>query len=132
MPSVPIARRLLWFRRRLGQPERFPVKAAKVAKPRRYGTAFVFTTGDVFVAEQRPDKGLLGGMLGVPHTPWRDTPWREDEARALLGAFRFERAGAYEHVFTHFALSQEIWVIRLTKGELKPCCARATTGSGYR
>ncbi len=100
-----------------GQPERFPVKAAKAAKPRRHGVAFVFTDGDGFIVERRADKGLLGGMLGVPHTPWRDTPWREAEARAVLGAFSFEAAGAYEHVFTHFALSQEIWLIRLTKNE---------------
>ncbi len=100
-----------------GQPERFPVKAAKAAKPRRHGVAFVFTDGDGFIAERRADKGLLGGMLGVPHTPWRDTPWREAEARAILGAFSFEVAGAYEHVFTHFALTQEIWLIRPTKSE---------------
>ena len=102
-----------------GQPERFPVKAAKAAKPRRYGVAFLFTDGDGFIAERRPDKGLLGGMLGVPHTPWRDAPWREAEAKAVLGAFTYDKAGAYEHVFTHFALTQEVWVVRRTKDDIQ-------------
>ncbi len=101
----------------LGQPERFPVKAAKAAKPRRHGVAFLFTDGEGFMAERRADKGLLGGMLGVPHTPWREAPWGEAEARAVLGTFAYETAGAYEHVFTHFALTQQIWVIRPTKDE---------------
>jgi A/G-specific adenine glycosylase len=97
-----------------GEPERFPVKAAKAAKPRRYGVAFVFLGNDGFAAERRADKGLLGGMLGVPHTPWRDTPWSEAEARAMLGDFRYEKVGTYEHVFTHFALTQDIWVVPLS------------------
>ena len=97
-----------------GEPERFPVKLAKAAKPRRYGVAFVFIGNDGFAAERRADKGLLGGMLGIPHTPWRDTPWGEAEAKAVLGDFSYEKVGAYEHVFTHFALSQDIWVIPLS------------------
>jgi A/G-specific adenine glycosylase len=101
-----------------GEPERFPVKAVKAAKPRRYGIAFVFTDGEGFAAERRADKGLLGGMLGVPHTPWRDTPWTEPEAKAVLGPFDYEKAGAYTHVFTHFALTQEIWRIRLARDEV--------------
>ncbi len=97
-----------------GEPERFPVKLAKAAKPRRHGVAFVFIGNDGFIAERRADKGLLGGMLGIPHTPWRDTPWTEGEAKAVLGDFSHEKVGAYEHVFTHFALSQDIWVIPLS------------------
>jgi len=100
-----------------GAPERFPVKAGKSAKPQRHGIAFVFLRGDRFIAERRPGKGLLGGMLGVPHTPWRDTPWTQAEAQACLGAFAYEEGGAYAHVFTHFALSQAIWVIRPTAEE---------------
>ncbi len=106
-----------------GNPERFPVKAAKAAKPRRHGVAFVFLGEDGFIAEQRADKGLLGGMLGVPHAPWRDTPWGEAEAEAVLHGLApgaaFERSGAYEHVFTHFALSQDIWLVRQAKEEIQ-------------
>ena len=97
-----------------GQPGRFPVKASKPVKPRRYGVAFVFLGNDGFLAERRPEKGLLGGMLGIPHTPWRDTPWTDGEAQAILGDFRHEKVGTYEHVFTHFALTQDIWVVPLS------------------
>lgn len=97
-----------------GEPERFPVKPSKAAKPRRHGVVFVFLGNDGFLAERRADKGLLGGMLGLPHTPWRDTPWSEAEAKAVLGDFTYEKVGAYEHVFTHFALSQDIWVVPLS------------------
>ena len=103
----------------MGQPDRFPVKAAKAPKPRRHGVAFLFISDGGFVAERRADKGLLGGMLGVPHAPWRETPWSQAEAEGLLGAFSYEKAGAYEHVFTHFALTQQIWVIRPPKSEIE-------------
>ncbi|MGZ6042758.1 MAG: A/G-specific adenine glycosylase, partial [Asticcacaulis sp.] len=52
-----------------GEPSHFPVKAAKSARPRRYGVAFLFVCGEGVVAERRASQGLLGGMLGVPHTP---------------------------------------------------------------
>ncbi len=91
-----------------GEAERFPVKAPKTARPRRYGVAFLITGDGGFIAEQRVGKGLLGGMLGLPHTEWRATPWKDSEVGPPM-AGDFERAGAYEHVFTHFTLSQSVW-----------------------
>lgn len=94
-----------------GDPEKFPVKAAKAAKPRRHGVAFLITDGETFIAERRPDKGLLGGMLGLPHTEWRLAPWQDEEVLPPM-AGAFERIGTYEHIFTHFALSQVVWLYR--------------------
>jgi A/G-specific adenine glycosylase len=55
---------------------------------------------------RRPDTGLLGGMLGLPTTEWRSTPWGLDEAVAAApAAAEWREAGRVEHVFTHFALS---------------------------
>ncbi len=105
-----------------GEPERFPVKAAKAVKPRRHGVAFLFVSDDGFIAERRADKGLLGGMLGVPHTPWRDRPWSDAEAADVLNGLSstpHEAVGAYEHVFTHFALSQAVWAVRLSPDEVQ-------------
>ncbi len=99
-----------------GKPEKYPVKAAKTAKPRRYGIAFLIVGDGAFIAERRADKGLLGGMLGVPHTPWRDTPWTAAEADQPLPGFR--PAGTYEHVFTHFALEQAVWKREATAAEI--------------
>ena len=89
-----------------GEQERFPVKAAKVAKPRRHGIAFLIVNGDRVLVERRPDKGLLGGMLGLPHTEWRGQPYAASEVVAPVAT---HEVGGYEHVFTHFALSQAVW-----------------------
>jgi A/G-specific adenine glycosylase len=99
-----------------GNPEKYPLKAAKTAKPRRYGIAFLIVGDSGFIAERRADKGLLGGMLGVPHTPWRDTPWTAAEADQPLPGFR--PVGTYEHVFTHFALEQAVWKREATVAEI--------------
>lgn len=102
----------------MGTPEAFPVKIAKAAKPRRHGVAFVITDGQSVVVERRPDKGLLGGMLGLPHAEWRDRPWLNVHVQPPLDG-AYEAVGAYEHVFTHFALSQSVWVLRLDAPALR-------------
>lgn len=100
-----------------GEQERFPVKLAKTPKPRRYGVVFVIQSGDGVLVERRADKGLLGGMLGLPHTDWRSEPYRTEEITPPLSA-RFEVIGSYEHVFTHFALTQEVWRAHLSDEEM--------------
>jgi A/G-specific adenine glycosylase len=93
-----------------GAPETFPRKRAKAAKPRRHGVVFWLERDGKVLLTQRPDKGLLGGMMALPSTPWRDDPWTEDEARAHAPAKRaWVRVGAVEHVFTHFALTLDVW-----------------------
>jgi A/G-specific adenine glycosylase len=96
-----------------GEQERFPVKLAKAPKPRRHGVVFVILSGDSVVVERRADKGLLGGMLGLPHAEWRSEPYRTEEVTPPITA-PFEVIGSYEHVFTHFALTQEIWRAQLS------------------
>jgi A/G-specific adenine glycosylase len=97
-----------------GEPDRFPVKLAKAPKPRRFGVVFVILSGEGVVVERRADKGLLGGMLGLPHTEWRSEPYRAEEVVPPISA-TFETIGAYEHVFTHFALTQEVWRLQISE-----------------
>lgn len=85
-----------------GAPETYPRKTPKAERPRRQGVAWVIRDGQGRVAlVQRPPKGLLGGMLGLPTSDWTvggseaDPPFRAD----------WQAAGAVEHVFTHFALT---------------------------
>lgn len=92
-----------------GDAETFPRKLAKAPKPRRHGVVFVMRCGDGVIVEQRADKGLLGGMLGLPHTEWRAQPWLDAEVQPPVEGASVV-AGSYEHVFTHFALSQSVWV----------------------
>ncbi len=96
-----------------GNPERYPVKLAKAAKPRRYGTVWVMLSGDQVIVERRPDKGLLGGMLGLPHSDWIGEPVNTFPPVPAA----FTPAGEYEHVFTHFALTQEVRLAQLDAAE---------------
>ncbi|WGM31740.1 A/G-specific adenine glycosylase [Brevundimonas sp. NIBR11] len=90
-----------------GEPERYPVKTKKAARPHRQGVAWVLRDGAGRVAlVRRPAKGLLGGMVGLPTSDWTvDAP---DETPPVAAAWT--EAGAIEHVFTHFSLTLTIRV----------------------
>ena len=93
-----------------GDPESYPRKSAKADRPRRHGAAFVLTYKGKVALEQRPPKGLLGGMLGLPTTDWRTTPLAAAEIRQAAPADADWRPlGPIEHVFTHFALTLQVW-----------------------
>ncbi len=94
-----------------------PAKLPKAARPQRHTIAFLLHRPDgALYFRRRPEQGLLGGMLEVPSTPWRDTPWQPDDARthAPLAADWQTRPGNAEHVFTHFALHIQALEARLT------------------
>ena len=94
-----------------GQPDRYPIKAAKAARPHRQGIAWVLRDGQGRVAlVRRPDKGLLGGMVGLPTSAWGEGA---PDATAPVVADWVD-AGAIEHVFTHFSLT--LWV-RVAEGQ---------------
>ena len=93
-----------------GEPDTYPRKTAKAERPRRHGAAFVLTHRGRVALERRPPKGLLGGMLGLPTTDWRASPLAPAEVRAAAPvAADWRPLGAVEHVFTHFALTLEVW-----------------------
>jgi A/G-specific adenine glycosylase len=88
-----------------GAPERYPRKTVKADRPRRFGTAFVLVDeGGRVALVRRPDKGLLGGMLGLPTSSWQGQP---TEAVPPIAA-DWRAAGSIDHVFTHFALTLEV------------------------
>ena len=93
--------------RATGEPELYPVKTKKAARPHRQGVAWVLRDGRGAVAlVRRPDKGLLGGMVGLPTGDWSDG---DLDARPPVAADWME-AGAVEHVFTHFSLTLTVRV----------------------
>ena len=93
-----------------GAPETYPRKIKKADRPRRHGVAYVLTRGDEVALVRRLPKGLLGGMLGLPTSDWRATPWSDAEAVAAApAAAPWRDLGAVEHVFTHFSLTLRVF-----------------------
>ena len=92
--------------------EVLPVKAKKLARPSRYGIAFLVQREDGGVLlRQRPEAGLLGGMLEVPSTPWLDAlPAKKEALRsAPVTTSWLPVAGTVVHVFTHFRLELSVY-----------------------
>lgn len=97
--------------RATGESDRYPVKTKKAAKPHRHGVAWVLRDAEGRVAlVRRPDKGLLGGMLGLPTGDWGEG---SAEATPPVEA-DWTDAGAVEHVFTHFSLTLRVRVAQGT------------------
>jgi len=88
--------------RKSGDPGRFPLKERKKPKPVRQGIAWLATRTDgAVLLETRPDKGLLGGMLGVPSSDWVEgAPDTTPPFRARWADTGHE----VRHTFTHFHL----------------------------
>ncbi|TFL18422.1 A/G-specific adenine glycosylase [Jannaschia formosa] len=82
-----------------GVAETLPAKAPKKAKPVRRGLLYLARRGDEWLLEQRPDEGLLGGMLAFPTSDWSETPRPAPPALA-----DWKEAGEVRHTFTHFHL----------------------------
>jgi A/G-specific adenine glycosylase len=84
-----------------------PVRVEKMARPTRFGVAFLALREDGHVLlRKRPEAGLLGGMLEVPSTEWTDELLPVDFA---LGAAPVRGdwwgvPGVVTHTFTHFRL----------------------------
>ncbi len=97
----------------------FPRREAKIAKPTRYGIAYVAERSDgAVLMERRPDSGLLGGTLCFPTSDWNENP----EPNPPLEADWAEMS-AIRHTFTHFHLILRV-LIATTDAE--------PTRGGYR
>jgi A/G-specific adenine glycosylase len=95
----------------LGIAESLPVQAEKPERPLRHGVAFWLSRSDgAMLLRRRPDKGLLGGMIELPSTPWRAAPWTESEAIAAAPAQTAwtQLPGTVQHGFTHFRLEMAL------------------------
>ncbi len=101
--------------RALGAAGDLPRRTAKAPRPTRHGVAFwlVDEAGSVML-RRRPEQGLLGGMMELPSTPWREAPWPADEAGAAAPMPDGWTAlpGRVRHTFTHFHLELTIWAGR--------------------
>jgi len=97
--------------RRKGLTEVLPRRAEKDERPVRCGVAFFASNASGFILlRRRADKGLLGGMLEVPSTPWRAEAWPRKSAltHAPFEAAWRKRTGQVAHTFTHFQLKLDV------------------------
>ena len=84
-----------------------PRRTPKPERPLRHGVAFWAVRGDgQILLRRRPEKGLLGGLMEVPTSEWRDIPWQTSAARRQAPAKSSWRKlpGMVSHGFTHFRL----------------------------
>ncbi|MCK0151436.1 A/G-specific adenine glycosylase [Marivita sp. S6314] len=84
-----------------GTAKDLPKKSPKKRKPTRLGIAYIARRIDgAVLLEQRPETGLLGGMLGWPGSDWTDAP---EDAPPIKAEWQTLPAEA-RHTFTHFHL----------------------------
>ncbi len=95
-----------------GTAAQLPRKTPRAAKPVRHGLAYVGRRADgAWLLERRPDRGLLGGMLGWPGTGWTEGA-PPPETPPVPGAWR-ALPGEVRHTFTHFHLRLGLRVAHL-------------------
>jgi len=102
-----------------GTPERYPVKPKKAAQQSRRGAVLVRLSGPRgarrVALERRPERGLLGGMLGLPGSDW--TPDRKPATPPPGAGAGARLAGEIDHVFTHIRLTLDVFVEESEGGE---------------
>jgi A/G-specific adenine glycosylase len=100
-----------------GLAEVLPYREDKAERPVRRGAAFVAVRPDgAVLLRERPPRGLLGGMLEAPSTPWEEEMPTENSVRdhAPFDADWHKLPCLVAHSFTHFHL--ELLVYRATVG----------------
>ena len=111
-----------------------PFKVKKQPKPKREGLIFVATKGDYAVMERRPDKGLLGGMMGFPTIGWGSA---KEAASPDIFAPPFaanwqEVEGKVRHIFTHFELNLTIYHAYIGTGDVSGDISGDTSGDAHQ
>jgi len=100
--------------RAVGDAADLPRKLPKAKKPTRLGVAYVLTRTDgAVLLERRPDKGLLGGMLGWPGSDWAEV-LPDYQAPATIDWQ--ENPEEVRHTFTHFHLHLRVMTGIAPKG----------------
>jgi A/G-specific adenine glycosylase len=106
--------------RRRGIADTLPRRKEKATRPIRQGVAFWIERDGKVLLRRRPEKGLLGGMMEIPSTPWAEIRRRSVACLAPLAARWDKRAGHIAHTFTHFHLELDIWrATAIAGGELR-------------
>jgi len=92
-----------------GDPERYPVKAPKAAKPQRTGRAYWIARDGAVWLVRREGKGMLGGMRALPDDGWRAGA---DGTGTPPCVGDWTAGGMVRHGFTHFDLDLQLMLLR--------------------
>ena len=85
-----------------------PRKLAKPVKPTRVGMVWIARATDgAWLVERRPDRGLLGGMLGFPGDGW------DGAGGCAPVAADWQVLGEVRHTFTHFHLILQVFAAEI-------------------
>jgi A/G-specific adenine glycosylase len=108
--------------RAAGTMAELPQKTPKKAKPVRHGTVYLGQRTDgAWLLETRPEKGLLGGMLGWPGSEWIDVSLPHPESASPAQGDWQPISGEVRHTFTHFHL-----ILRVMTADLPQNCEPRT------
>ena len=99
---------------RAGDMTDYPKRKPKAKRPVRYGAVFYVQDNSHIWLRQRPDKGLLGGMMELPGTTWDAV---KPDMSAWLSQAPCKRNwqcmdGQIKHVFTHFTLYLTVFTLK--------------------
>lgn len=96
--------------RKAGIQAELPKKKPKAKKPTRYGVAYLACNeAGEWLVERRPEKGLLGGMLGWPGAEWGENAIEHPPFNA-----NWQDPGVeVRHTFTHFHLRLSLRVVHV-------------------
>ena len=103
-----------------------PRKAKKPEKPQRQGRLWLAQRPDgAWLVDQRPARGLLGGMLGFCGSDWDGA----GGAEPLPGPWR--DIGTVRHTFTHFHLELQV-LLAMPGAEVAPQRGEFLPASAFR
>ena len=94
-----------------------PKKTPKKAKPVRHGSVYLGRRADgAWLLETRPERGLLGGMLGWPGSDWVDVSLPHPDSTPPAQGNWTEIDSEVRHTFTHFHLILRVVTTELQQG----------------
>ena len=101
--------------RRFGLANELPRRAPKKHRPLRHGVHFWLSdTTDNILLRRRSASGLLGGMVELPGTSWREEHWPAEEAMTHAPMdVDWRSAGQVRHGFTHFQLTIDVFAAQV-------------------
>lgn len=103
---------------RIGNPEAYPAKTPKAAKPQRTGSVYWIERDDYVWLMRRNDTGLLAGMRALPDDQW--TARLDGHATPPASATWRKLPVQVAHVFTHFSLLLDVAVTSWPTGAADP------------